>query len=81
MDGNMTDRKHSLTDSLCKNIDEVVTIYTECHCFTGLLCCITCGVVKLVTKQCCGCRSCSCFGNLTIIPICEIVAVTFCNCN
>lgn len=79
MDGKSGDRGYSIADSLHSNIDEVVTIYTDgCCCFTGLLCCISCGVVKLVTRNSCGCRH-NCYGNLTIIPICEIIAVTFCN--
>ena len=82
MDGYPSESKQGghggLTESLCKNIDEVVKICTGCCVYTGLLCSVHCGLVKLVTRQSCGCR-CNCYGSLTIIPICEIEAVTICN--
>lgn len=84
MDGNMSggghDGKSCLFDLLCDNVDSVVTIYTEACCFTGLLCAVNCKCIKLITKN----RDCpgySCYGKLTIIPICQIDAVTFCNSN
>jgi hypothetical protein len=80
-----------LIEELVEHIDSVVTIHTEgckCHGFTGLLTCVNCDSVKIIT--CCdGCGEhfgggCSGgfgrrFGTVTIIPICEITAVTFCN--
>jgi len=66
-------------DRLCKYVDSVVTIYTQACCFTGLLCSVHCGAVKLITKHNHGCPGCSCYGKVTIIPVCEIVAVTLCN--
>lgn len=79
MDGNVTDSRHHLVDSLCDNIDSVVTICTEACCFTGLLCAVNCDTVKLVTRHNYGCPGCNYYGKLTVIPISEIVAVTFCN--
>ena len=66
-------------DLLFGYVDSVVTIYTECHCFTGLLCSVHCGFAKLITKYGHGCPCCNCYGKVTIIPVCEIVAVTLCN--
>lgn len=69
----------SLIDELCNNIDSVVTIYTEGCCFTGLLVGVSCDAVKLITRGASGCPSRSCFGKITIIRLCQIEAVTFCN--
>ena len=86
MDGNMSSGhdghggKHDLFDLLCDNVDSVVTIYTEACCFTGLLCAVNYKTIKIITKNR-ECPGCSYFGKLTIIPICQIDAVTFCNSN
>ena len=70
----------SFVDELSNNIDSVVTIYTEGCCFTGLLVGLTCDVVKLITRSTSGCPGGrSCFGRITLIRICQIEAVTFCN--
>lgn len=79
MDGNIADNRRCLIDSLCEHIDEVVTICTESCCFTGLLSAVTCDCVKIIQ---CGPNNCpgrNCFGKITIIPIGQIEAVTFCN--
>lgn len=66
-------------ESLCDNVNSLVTVYTDGGCcFTGLLVSVCCDCIKLVTQsysRCAGSR----FGKITVIPICEIVAVTFCN--
>lgn len=75
-------RQSGIYDGLCKNVDSVVTIFTEACCFTGLLCSVHCGTVKLITRNNHGCPGGCCsgyYGKLTLIPICEINAVTFCN--
>ncbi len=77
--GDFSDRRECLFETLCKNIDEVVSICTEACCFTGLLCSVDCDCVRLITKHNFGCPGCSIFGKVTVIPISEIVAVTLCN--
>ncbi len=79
MDGNIADNRRCLIDSLCENVDEVVTICTESCCFTGLLCAVTCDCVKLIQCGPTVCPGRNCFGKVTIIPIGQIEAVTFCN--
>ncbi|NLT97698.1 MAG: hypothetical protein GXW96_06055 [Christensenellaceae bacterium] len=79
MDGSIADNRRCLIDSLCENVDEVVTICTESCCFTGLLCAVTCDCVKLITRGSGHCPGINCFGKVTVIPISQIEAVTFCN--
>lgn len=79
MDVNTGGKQSGIYDRLCQNVDSVVTIFTEACCFTGLLCSVHCGVVKLITKCNHGCPGYNCYGKVTIIPICEIIAVTICN--
>ena len=79
MDGNIADNRRCLIDSLCENVDEVVTICTESCCFTGLLCAVTCDCVKIIQCGPANCPGRNCFGKVTIIPIGQIEAVTFCN--
>ena len=79
MDGNVTDRRSCLVKTLCDNTDEVVTVCTDACCFTGLLCAVMHDVVKIITRCNYGCPGRNCYGNVTIIPICEIVSVTLCN--
>ena len=70
----------NIADELANNIDSVVTIYTEGSCFTGLLVGVTDCLVKLIVRCAPGCPSrCNYFGKITIIRICSIEAVTFCN--
>lgn len=80
-DNNASHNNSCLLDSLCDNLNSIVTCYTCGCCFTGLLVAITCDCIKLVTRN--STRSCSCnpYGKITVIPICEIQAVTFCNAN
>lgn len=72
-----------LAESLCENVNSVVTVYTDGACFTGLLVSVSCEAVKLITNSCrSGCPGGSyvnCYGKVTVIPICQINAVTFCN--
>lgn len=68
-----------MMESLCDNLNSVITCFTENCCFTGLLVAITCDAIKLVTKASHGCPGQNCYGKVTIIPIREINAVTFCN--
>jgi hypothetical protein len=67
-----------LLNTLCDNLDEMVTIYTEgcsqVNGITGLLVSVSCDACKLVTP-CCGRRA----GTITVIPIDQIAAVTICN--
>lgn len=79
MDGNIADNRCCLIDSLCENVDEVVNICTEFCCYTGLLCAVSCDCVKLVTRNSFGCPGRNCFGRITVIPLDQITAVTFCN--
>lgn len=79
-------KRSCLCESLCENINSLVTIYTDGGCcFTGLLVSVGCDCCKLVTTTyprggCCGSGgNCNRFGKVTVIPINEIVAVTFCN--
>jgi len=76
MDGNT--RGYCLERTLCDSTNQVVTICTESCCFTGLLICVSHNTVKMVTRKN-NCPGCNYYGNITIIPICEIVAVTLCN--
>ncbi len=78
MDGNIADNRRCLIDSLCDSIDQVVTICTESCCYTGLLCAVTCDCIKMITRSG-GCPGSNCFGKVTVIPICQIQAVTLCN--
>ncbi len=69
-----------LIEELCNNIDSVVTIYTDGGCFTGLLVAINNCLVKLITRSALSsCPYRNFFGRTTLIPLNEIVAVTFCN--
>ena len=78
-DNNTMQGRCSLVDALCENQDSVVTLYTDCACFTGLLVGLTNDLVKLITRCAPGCPGRGCFGKVTIIPLSEIQAVTFCN--
>lgn len=72
----------TIHEALCEAVNDVVTIYCDSACFTGLLSSVCCDAVKLITQTC---PRSSCnnnrFGKVTIIPIDEVVAVTFCNSN
>lgn len=68
-----------LIDELCDQIDSVVTIYTEGCCFTGLLAGVSSDAIKLITRCASGCPGRNSFGRITIIRLCSIEAVTFCN--
>ncbi len=76
MSGN--DNSNCLLNTLCDNLDELVTIYTEgcgkCNGITGLLVSVCCDACKLVTPTC-GSRA----GTITVIPLDQITAVTICN--
>ena len=73
-------KRSCLHESLCENVNSLVTVYTDGGCcFTGLLCSVSSDAVKLVTTNYSRCSSCERFGKVTVIPIREIVAVTFCN--
>lgn len=73
------DKRDCLFETLCKNVDEVVSICTEGCVFTGLLCSVECDCIRLITRHCTGCPGNNFFGKVTIIPISEIEAVTLCN--
>lgn len=68
----------ALINTLCDNLDELVTIFTKgcsgVNGITGLLVNVACDACKLVTASC-GRR----FGTITVIPIDQITAVTVCN--
>lgn len=68
-----------LVQELCNHIDEVVTIYTDSCCFTGLLVAIESFIVKIITKRNYGCPGHNLFGKTTLILVREIEAVSFCN--
>ena len=68
-----------LVQELCNHIDQVVTIYTESSCFTGLLVGIENFIVKIITKRNCKCPGPNFFGKTTLILVRKIEAVTFCN--
>ena len=66
-----------LFEELEEHEDEVISVCVEDCRFTGLLCSVRCDFIKMIThRNCCPCRSI--FGNVTLIPIHKIDAVTFC---
>ena len=68
---------NTLLNELCEHVDSLVTIFTEGSGrigFTGLLSSVNCDAVKLIT--CTGGRR---FGVITLIPLDQITACTFCN--
>ena len=73
------DNSNCLLSTLCDNLDELVTIFTEgggrcSNGITGILVSVSCDACKLVTPSC-GIRA----GTVTVIPIDQITAVTICN--
>lgn len=71
-----------LVDSLTENVNSVIVCYTEGGCFSGLLVSVNCECIKIITRACksgCGPSCGNIFGKVTVIPIDQITAVTFCN--
>ncbi len=71
----------TIHEALCEAVNDVVTIYVDSACFTGLLTSVCCDAVKLITQTYPRSSYYNRFGKVTIIPIDEVVAVTFCNSN
>jgi|GEM_PF-1239192 len=79
-DNNYSKRNCCIVDVLIDNLNSVVTIYTDCFCFSGLLLEVTECACKLITRCNKGCPpSNDIFGKITVIPLCKIDAVTLCN--
>jgi len=79
-ENNVLSQNCCVVDTLNENLNSVVTIYTDCFCFTGLLLAVTECACKLITRCSKGCPpSNNVFGKVTVIPLCKIDAVTLCN--
>jgi len=79
-----TENTGNLVHELCEHVDSVINVFTEgcgkCCGFTGILTNVSCDAIKLITRDsCCFGPFAARFGTVTIIPIDEITAVTFCN--
>jgi len=73
-----TCKNSCIYESLCENLNSQITVYTNSGCcFTGLLVGVSCDALKLVTNTCV--RGCNRASRITICPIDEISAVTFCD--